>query len=170
MASFRRLSLRLAAAILLLAPQLIQAAPSEPSEGPILVVSGSIRTDSKNGEIEFDRAALERLDRTVVATRTPWFDGVSEFEGVRLDKLMTAVGAVGTNVSAVAINDYAADIPIADFARYGAILAYRRDGNYMNIRDKGPFFIVYPYDRDESLKSQTFYARSVWQVKRLVVR
>jgi hypothetical protein len=163
-------SLPIAALLLLLLPVMAQAAPPEPSGDPILVVSGSIGPTAKDGEIAFDRASLEKLDRTLIDTATPWFDGVSHFEGVRLDKLMEAVGATGTIVSAVAVNDYASDIPIEDFAKYGVILAYKRDGQYMTIRDKGPLFVVYPYDKDQNLKSKTFYARSVWQVKRLVVR
>lgn len=163
-------SARIAAVFLLLAPVLAQAASPDTAGDPILVVSGAISPTAKDGEIEFDRAALERLDATPIDTKTPWFDGVSHFEGVRLDRLMAAVGATGTIVAAVAINDYASDIPIEDFAKYGAILAYKRNGQYMTIRDKGPLFLVYPYDKDEALQSKTFYARSVWQVKRLVVR
>jgi hypothetical protein len=170
MLSMRHRSTLMAGVLFLLLPVIAQAAPPEPQGEPILVVSGSIDPTAKDGEMVFDRASLERLDRTLIDTATPWFDGVSHFEGVRLDKLMEAVGATGTTVSAVAVNDYASDIPIEDFARYGVILAYKRDGQYMTIRDKGPLFVVYPYDRQESLKSKTFYARSVWQVKRLIVR
>ena len=40
----------------------------------------------------------------------------------------------------------------------------------MPVRDKGPFFVIYPYDSKPELKSQVYYARSVWQVKRLEVQ
>ena len=40
----------------------------------------------------------------------------------------------------------------------------------MPVRDKGPLFIVYPFDSDPALKSRTFYGRSVWQVAKLVVK
>ena len=69
----------------------------------------------------------------------------------------------------VALNDYASSIPISDFAAHGVILALKRDGQYMPVRDKGPLFIIYPYDSSPELKSQMYYARSVWQVKRLEV-
>jgi hypothetical protein len=39
----------------------------------------------------------------------------------------------------------------------------------MPVRDKGPLFIVYPYDSDTRLQSQTYYSRSAWQVCKLLV-
>ncbi|MFC7692861.1 hypothetical protein ACFQY5_28160 [Paeniroseomonas aquatica] len=50
------------------------------------------------------------------------------------------------------------------------MLALKRDGNYLTIRDKGPLFIVYPYDTNAELRSPRYYGRSAWQVARLVVR
>ena len=40
----------------------------------------------------------------------------------------------------------------------------------MPVRDKGPLFVVYPYDSDPELRSQKFYSRSAWQVKSLIVK
>ena len=68
-----------------------------------------------------------------------------------------------------ALNDYAATVPIDDFAKFNVILAMKRDGQYMPVRDKGPLFVIYPYDSSPELKSQVYYARSVWQVKSLEV-
>ena len=68
------------------------------------------------------------------------------FTGVPMNKLMDAVGAKGTSLTVTALNDYATDIPIEDFKNQPVILATKRDGNYMPVRDKGPLFIVYNYD------------------------
>ncbi|MCC2664519.1 MAG: oxidoreductase, partial [Geminicoccaceae bacterium] len=45
---------------------------------------------------------------------------------------------------------------------YPVILALKRDGAYMPVRDKGPLFIVYPYDSSPELKHQNYYSRSAW--------
>jgi hypothetical protein len=50
------------------------------------------------------------------------------------------------------------------------ILAIKRNGEYMSVRDKGPLFVIYPYDSSPDLKSQTYYARSAWQVAKIDVR
>ena len=140
-----------------------------PSDKVILSVSGRIEAFNKNGSAEFDRAMLEALGMERFETTTPWYNGPVKFEGVRMQKLMQAVGASGESVTAVALNDYTTDIPLADFERYGVLLAMKRDGNEMPVRDKGPLFIVYPYDSKPELKSQKFYSRSAWQVAKLEV-
>ena len=86
-----------------------------------------------------------------------------------MQRLMQAVGATGTSVIAYALNDYSTEIPMEDFTRYGVLLALKRNGEYMPVRDKGPLFIVYPYDSMPELKHQKYYSRSAWQVARMVV-
>ncbi len=113
---------------------------------------------------------LEGLGQVGFQTTTPWYNGPVRFDGVRMTRLMEAVGATGSNVMAVALNDYTTDLPVADFEKYGVLLAIRRDGAYMPVRDKGPLFIVYPFDSMLELKSQQFYSRSAWQVAKLVVK
>jgi hypothetical protein len=141
-----------------------------PSDKPILTISGKIDTTNKDDTAQFDRAMLESLGMVTVETTTPWYNGPVKFEGVPLDKLMKQVGAKGERVSVVALNDYSSEIPIEDFAKYNVILALKRNGQYMPVRDKGPLFIIYPFDSNPELKSQTFYGRSVWQVAKIVVK
>ena len=146
------------------------AALGAPTEAPILTISGNIGATNAGATAQFDRAMLEQMGMESFTTTTPWFTGPVEFEGVPLADLMTAVGANGTEIEAVALNDYKATIPIEDFEKYHVLLALKRDGEYMPVRDKGPLFIVYPYDEHGELQAQKFYSRSVWQVKELVVR
>jgi len=141
-----------------------------PAEAVILTVSGKISVFNDGDRARFDRPMLEALGTTSFRTQTPWYEQPVTFEGVLMTRLMQAVGASGTVLQAYALNDYVSEIPIEDFARYGTLLALKRDGAYMPVRDKGPLFIVYPYDTDPELRSQRFYGRSAWQVARLVVR
>ncbi|GGD28699.1 molybdopterin-dependent oxidoreductase [Aureimonas glaciei] len=140
-----------------------------PAGKTILVISGAITATNKDGSAEFDRAMLESLGAVAITTITPWYDAPVTFEGISLDALMKRVGADGEKVTAVALNDYSTEIPLSDFAEHGAVLALKRDGEYMTVRDKGPLFIVYPYDSDRQLQSQTYYNRSAWQLAKLVV-
>lgn len=142
------------------------AQTAAPSNKPILTISGKVTGDV----VEFDREKLEALGMVAIETNTPWYKGAVKFEGVPLDKLMQSVGANGEKVVALALNDYSTEIPIEDFAKHKAILALKRDGEYMPVRDKGPLFIVYPYDQNPELRSQKYYSRSAWQVSRLVVK
>jgi hypothetical protein len=140
-----------------------------PAGRVILTVSGRIAVTNEADTARFDRAMLEGLGLASFATVTPWYDGPVTFEGVPMAKLLQRLGAQGETVRAIALNDYSTEIPIADFAQHGVLLALKRDGNYLTVRDKGPLFIVYPYDSDPALKSPRYYGRSAWQVARLVV-
>lgn len=140
-----------------------------PQDKPILVVSGKITVTNVQGTAAFDRATLESLGMVSFTTTTPWYKDPSKFEGVPLKVLMQRVGATGTKIRAIALNDYSAEIPIEDAQRYNVILALKRDGQYMPIRDKGPLFVVYPFDTDADLKNQKFYSRCVWEVARMEV-
>ncbi|SDP88112.1 hypothetical protein SAMN05428967_4049 [Phyllobacterium sp. YR620] len=142
---------------------------AKPDGKPILVISGKIENTNKGSTAEFDRAMLEAIGLQTIETTTPWYDKRVRFEGVPLDKLMELVGATGTKVTAVALNDYVTTIPLDDFKKFKVVLALKRDGEYMPVRDKGPLFIVYPYESDPQLQSQTYYTRSAWQVAKLII-
>ncbi|MGI3899037.1 MAG: molybdopterin-dependent oxidoreductase [Janthinobacterium lividum] len=141
-----------------------------PNEKTILTISGDISEKNVGDTAVFDRAMLEKLGMVKVVTTTPWYQGPMTFEGVPMDKLMADVGAKGQRLVAYALNDYTTEIPMEDFSKHHAILALKRNGEYMPVRDKGPLFIIYPYDSEPELKSQIFYSRSAWQVARLVVK
>jgi len=140
-----------------------------PTEKIILTISGKIGAVNKDGTAQFDRPMLEAIGWSSFETSTPWFSGISKFEGVLMEKLMDTVKASGQTIIATALNDYATELPRSDFSQFGVLLALKRDGEYMRVKNKGPIFIVYPYDRYPELKHQKFYGRSAWQVSRLVV-
>jgi hypothetical protein len=142
----------------------------KPSGKPILVVSGNIAQASTGGEVRFDREMLEALGTVSFETTTPWDKERVRFEGVPLGRLLDRLGASGSRLIVVALNDYSAELPVEDVRRYDVILALRQNGEYMPVQNRGPLFIVYNFDSDPELKSQKFYSRSVWQVAKLEVR
>lgn len=169
--SFRRALAAFAGVLALAAASFAGAASlGEPEGKPILTIAGSIGVTNKDGTAQFDRRMLEALGAVSFETTTPWYSGPVTFEGVPLAKVMAAVKAEGETLLAIALNDYSAELPLEDATKYNVILAYKRNGEYMSVRDKGPLFIVYPYDSLPELKNQKFYSRSVWQLSRIEVR
>ena len=141
----------------------------QPQGKVILTITGKISNTNANGQARFDRAMLEALGMQTIKTHIPWYDGVSSFEGVPGRALLERVGAQGSKVTAYALNDYVADIPVDDFFKKGLLLALKYDGSYLTVRDRGPIFVIYPYDSSAELQSQKYYGRSVWQLKKLDV-
>ena len=140
-----------------------------PTERVMLTISGRISVRNGKDSARFDRPMLEALGMQGFTTATPWFREPTRFDGVLLSALLRTVGASGQNVTALALNDYATEIPMSDTEQYGMLLALKRNGEYMPVRDKGPLFIVYPFDSDVRLRSQRYYSRSAWQLSQLII-
>lgn len=157
----RRLAAGAGIAILFCAPSLAAG------EGAVVLTIDGKTAGGKSFELTM--ADLEQMTTAVLRTSTPWHDHVVEFEGVRLSDLMAMVGAEGENAFVVALNDYTADIPVSDFESFDPILALREDGELMPVGDKGPAFIVYPYDENKDLQSEKYYLRSVWSVSSITI-
>lgn len=132
----------------------------------VLTVDGKTSQSQVYG---FTMADLEAMPQATIETGTPWHQGVVEFVGVPLAKLMEEVGAVGETAYITALNDYAVEVPISDFSEFGVILATKADGAYMPISDKGPLFVVYPFDSEPELQSEAYLMRAVWQVKSITI-
>lgn len=156
-----------AVAILLCVSIAPGVAAGKRAKGVVLTIQGQIDGD---GPREFTLADLEAMERQSFTTWTPWHDAPVTFEGVPLAALMKHIGARGQTVIAEALNKYYVEFRGFDFVRYKPIIAYKADGAYMGIRDKGPLFVIFPFDSDPELKSAKYYALSIWQLKWMTVQ
>ena len=138
-----------------------------PPQGEVvLTVTGSIARTNDGDNAIFDMGGLKALPSRTIETSTPWTEGTHVYVGVSAKALAELVGAGGTTVLATALNDYQIEIPLEDFTADRFIIAYQSDGEPMSIRDKGPLWIMYRFD-DETYANDTYYSRSIWQLKEL---
>jgi hypothetical protein len=142
----------------------------QPKGEVILTIDGMINQCNQGLEVQLDKEMVEALPHKEITTDNPWDHGPSTYEGVLLRDLLDYVKADGTTLSFTALNDYRADMPLADAQKYDVILAYKRDGDYLSVRDKGPFFVVFPFKDVPELATEARYAQSVWQVNRMTVK
>jgi len=133
----------------------------------LLTVSGNVTVKNTPNAAAFDFELLSQFEPTRIETTTIWTEGVQVFEGVSLATLVDALGVQGETLRATAINDYAVEIPLSDAVQGGPILAYLLDGKEMSVRDKGPLWIIYPYDKEAKFRTEVIYSRSIWQLNRL---
>ncbi|MGO9769451.1 MAG: molybdopterin-dependent oxidoreductase [Roseiarcus sp.] len=141
-----------------------QTAPD--AQAPIVVVDGKTATGAP---MSFTRADLEAMGATKVVTHTPWHDGAVAFEGVLGRALMKKVGAKGDHVAIAALDNYTVSVPMADFEDHGVVFAYALNGKPMSVEDKGPLFLIYPFDAEPALANETYYSRSIWQIARITI-
>ena len=144
------------------------AEDATPATEILLTITGAI--DAAVQPLTLDRAALMALPVTTIETSTIWTDGTHSFTGVSLADLLDEIGVTEGTLLATAANNYTVEIPVSDAVQGGPIVAYLMDNAEMPLRDKGPLWIVYPYDADPDYRTEVIYSRSIWQLDRIEVR
>ena len=141
-------------------------------KGPVLLtVTGKITNTNRGETAVFDLEMLEGLEKGVISTTNPWMAGTNDFSGPYLSALLKAVGATGSNPLVVtALNDFVGSVPQDDISRFGLILATRKNGRPLKVRDKGPLFVVYPFLQKPEIFDEVHFCRSVWQIKSIEIR
>ncbi|KQI67808.1 oxidoreductase [Loktanella sp. 3ANDIMAR09] len=159
-----------ASAVLFLSatPLLAEDIPA-PQGDVLLTITGNIKMTNVDDQLQLDRDALMALEAATFETSTIWTEGVQSFQGVSLATLMETLGVTEGTIIATAINDYAVEIPVSDAVEGGGMVAYLMDDAEMRVRDKGPLWVVYPYDSDPAYRTEVIYSRSIWQLDRLEV-
>ncbi|WP_378942376.1 molybdopterin-dependent oxidoreductase [Paracoccus sp. R86501] len=145
-----------------LAPLCAVPVHASPASDVLMTVTTS------EGSREYDLAALQALPQTEFTTSTIWTEGEQEFGGVLLSDLLEDAGITEGSIMATAINDYAVQIPLDEVDDIAPIVAYHLNGETMSVRDKGPLWIVYPYDLSVDYQTEINYSRSIWQLDRIV--
>lgn len=163
----KRLILLVAACFGMASPLMALDAPKGPV---ILTIKGKLSHPNNGQNADFDLAMLEALPGRNATMETPWTEGKVTFSGPLLRAVLNAAGAPDGTLQVTALNDYAVTIPGSDARTFDVIVATRLNGKTMPIRDKGPSMLVYPFDLDAKLYTETYFARSVWQIKEIEIR
>jgi hypothetical protein len=141
-----------------------------PTGTVVLTLSGRVAKRNVGDAAAFDMAMLEALPQRELVVPTPWFDEPRRFTGPLLRDVLAAAGATGTTLRASALNNYRVEIPFDDAVRHDVVLARLLDGKPMSVREKGPLFVMYPFDRKSELRNAVYYSRCIWQLRAIEVR
>lgn len=159
----RRFFISFASTLFLSAPFAGHAA----EDAPILTVN-----DGYTGNVTtFTQEDLLALPQISFDTATVWSTEVSSFSGPSLTAVLNAAGvdAANSGVRLYAINDYNVEFPAAQIEQDSPILANRINGEAFSIRDKGPLWLVFPFDEDPRYQTEEIFALSVWQLTQIDV-
>ncbi len=172
MFAFRRL-LALPALIALFAVcQIILSTGAAPAESPatVTITLTVIAPDGTTRVLSNDD--FTQLPQNTLQTNTAWTEGPQNFDGVLLRDVLATVGVDGKNapnrsITILALNDYSISIPLEDAYKYNVLVARRMNGRELSLRDKGPYWIVYPRDQHQELNDSRYDHRWAWQVKQI---
>lgn len=136
------------------------------SGGPAVEFTGAVAPPAPR---RLTAAQIEALGAPRLVTVTPWTEGAQGFDGAPLARVLEAVGARGRTLRAMALNDYAVNMPAEEVVAAGAFLATRQGGAALPVRSRGPFWIVFPWSARPELDNAVIRQRSVWQLARVEV-
>ena len=139
------------------------------TEAVVLEVSSPLACAEAGQPIRLDVPMLEAMGPITLTTTTIWTEGVQEFRGVPLRRLLEQLGAEGETIDAWAVNDYWAEFVVPEMGEDWPIVAFLHNGKPMARRDKGPLWVIYPYDKGPEFNTEDNYARSIWQLERMEV-
>ncbi|MBG6075552.1 molybdopterin-dependent oxidoreductase [Polaromonas sp. CG_9.11] len=136
----------------------------------ILSITDNIRLKDADDRANFDMDMLAALPQHSFTTNTPWYKKLKKFTGPLLRDVLEVVGVQGSVLQAQTLNNFKVEIPLADTRQFPMVLARLMDDKPMPIREKGPLFIVYPFDTNTGLHTARYYSRSAWQLRTIDVQ
>lgn len=128
-------------------------------EGPVLTVLAA----GSDAPTTWTMAELHALPAIEIETTTPFTEGLQRFVGVALRNVLGDV-APDAILSLRAVNDYVVEIPFAEVDDQFPIIAYERNGEAMSLRQNGPLWVMYPFDKKRDYQNELTYSRSIWQL------
>lgn len=115
-----------------------------------------------------DRTELEALPQTVIQTISPYFEGKVEFSGPTLEQVIQRFDpSEETAITMVGLNDYQVSGGLEDLLAMDAVIATRRNGDTMSVRQRGPFWVILPLSDRPDLDQEDYHRFMVWQLNRI---
>jgi hypothetical protein len=127
-----------------------------------IVLTVNDTTDGRS--VTFTMDDLLALPQTSFQTSTIWTDGVNTFSGPTLAAVLEAADMPFHNLRVSAINDYNVDFPAAEIKDATPILTVLINDAPFSVREKGPIWMLFPFDDNVALRTEDFFTLSVWQL------
>ncbi len=143
---------------------------AQPTGEILLTVSGNLSHKNHAAGAAFDLQMLESLETTSFVTETPWTKGQTKFTGVTLKHLLEVVGTEPESINLIAEDGYIYELDYSIDDKYPVIVAYKKNDEYMSLRQLGPLWLIFPFDDFPELDTEKNKAASVWQLIRMELK
>lgn len=129
---------------------------------PLAITGQSLSGDKLT--LELARDQLEQLPQTTLSTHLPWLEQSATFEGVRLLTLIEHLNLSTRKLKLLALNDYSVVISHDYITQYNPLLAIKKDGQYLKVRDYGPYWLIISLNEHPAAEETKHLANMVWQL------
>lgn len=122
--------------------------------------------------VEVTLQDLDRLPQYSFETTTQWTEGPIAFSGPALKDVLAKVDAGDDPtqvIHLIAANNYEVILDLELVEDTVPIVATRMNGETFGVRDKGPLWVVFPYDLDTEYQKEGVYSASIWQLVEIFI-
>lgn len=116
---------------------------------------------------------LDALPQHSVATVSPYFEVQMRFSGPLLDDVLIHLTGEKPErkdpITLTALNDYFVETTLDVLSEADAIIATRKDGIRLSIRDRGPYWLMLPLSDRPELDNEQYHRLLVWQLSRIKI-
>ena len=116
---------------------------------------------------------VDTLLQQRATTHSPFFPGTKTFSGPLLADLLAAAFSAepkeSTPIKLIALNNYSIETTFGKLKHADAIVATRKNDLPMSIRDRGPFWIIFPLTKRPDLENEDFYRLMIWQLSDIII-
>lgn len=124
--------------------------------------------DGALSSVDYTTEDLLSMETVTVTTSNDFVDSETMFVGPLLRDLFSTEALTSESaIKLTALNDYSTVIPGAEVLDYDVIVAVLADGKPMSIRDKGPYWIIYPMTQNPELRDPKYNDRLIWQLSHI---
>ena len=134
----------------------------------VLSVLGDIKQDGRQyHQLDFTLDELQALPQAEISTITPWTTESHHYQGVDLALWLNQLfdhRRIKT-ITLEALNNFSVTVDWSQIEPFTPVLAWQDNGKVMIRRDKGPLWLILPFDRVPKLQQADFLHFMAWQIR-----
>lgn len=139
-------------------PGQYRAVQANTADSVLLTLHGGLKKQA------FTLADLDALPQQDFTTSTIWTTEPTRFSGPSLSAVMETSGLIAEVLTLRAANDYSITMNTSMLEENAPIVATRINGKTFGLRERGPLWVVFPYDAASRYRSEHTFASSIWQL------
>lgn len=137
-------------------------------EPVILSIYGDIRINERHyDQMDFTLSELQALTQSDITTAHPWSTDPRHYHGVDINALLGLLfnHRRVLSLQLEALNDFSVAVDWSLVAPFSPILAWQENDQVMTRRNKGPLWLMLPFDQVPKVQQADFLHFMIWQLR-----
>jgi hypothetical protein len=143
------------------------------SAGPLLCAPPQLCLDgdiSAGSPVFLDLEDLLEFPQTSFETTTIWTEAPHVFSGPSLSGVLGAFGAGQGDLTLTGLDSYRVTLRRSMVDEVSPIIAISLDGQRIRTRNRGPYWLMFPFDSRKEFQAAEYFAASVWHLAQITVQ